>query len=309
MKKCQNQCQKVELGESLLLINILKVLFVFLPCWADETSEVVLVPPEVPTPTVETEELKPLWEAGFGTIGIWTPDYPGAEQGKDHYIPAPWFYYRGPIFRADEDGGFRGRFVNQSRWEMDLSLGASFPADAEDNKARKGMEDLDWIFEIGPKAVYFIHPRSSENRFTFQIPFHIVSSTDFGRVDGRGYLTEPYISYLDKIFLHPSLAAGYFMSATFGTRQLNEYFYEVSPEEVLPDRPVYRAKGGYMGAKFGFRLFWQTTRNVRLFAAYSGSSYEGVANAESPLLKKTWTNAGAIGFLWRFYESDSRGYQ
>ena len=279
-------------------------------CLADKTDSSELPDPPTPPVTIfDNEELKPLWEWGFASIGIWTPDYPGAEQGKSRVLPAPWFYYRGPVFRADEDGGFRGRFVNQSRWELDLSIGAAFPADSEDNEARRGMEDLDWIFEIGPKAVYFINPRDAENRFTFNVPFRIVSSTDFGRLDGRGYLTEPYVSYQDKVFLHPSLGASYRLSLTFGTRPINEYFYEVSPEEALPDRPQYRARGGYMGANVSYGLFWQATRNWRFFAAWSGNWYEGVANEDSPLMKKKWTNSGAIGFLWRFYESETRGYQ
>lgn len=277
---------------------------------ADEDGAAKVSNPHYPPVTIfENEELKPLWEWGFASIGVWTPDYPGAEQGKSRVIPAPWFYYRGPVFRADEHGGLRGRFVNQSRWEMDLSVGAAFPADSEDNDARAGMEDLDWIFEIGPKAVYFINSRDAENRFTLHVPVRIVSSTDFGRLDGRGYVTEPYISYLDKVFLHSSLGASYRMSLTFGSRQLNEYFYEVSPEESLPDRPRFRARGGYMGTNFSYGLFWQATRNWRFFMAWSGNNYAGVANKDSPLLKKKWTHSGAIGFLWRFYESDSRGYQ
>ncbi len=274
--------------------------------WSKEEAPNLLTTSE---PAFEKEELKPLWEWGMATIGLWTPDYPGAEQGKARFLPVPWFYYRGPIFRADEGGGFRGRFLNKSHWELDLSLGAAFPADSEDNEARRGMENLDWIFEIGPKAVYFINPRGSENSFTLHLPFRVVSSTDFGRLDVRGYLIEPSINYIDKVFIHPSLGVSYSTSATFATRSVNEYFYEVSPEEVLQDRPIYRAQGGYMGTHFSLGFFWQVARNWRFFAAWSGTSYEGVANVDSPLLKKKWTNAGAVGVLWRFYESDSRGYQ
>lgn len=295
-----------------LLMTLTMIPFVASARGLEGESERLLPPPvsdQEKTKAIELEEVKPLWEAGFATISIWTPDYPGAEQGKFRHIPAPFFYYRGPVLRADEGGGLRGRFVHQSRWEMDLSIGAAFPADSEDNKARRGMEDLDWIFEFGPKAIYYILPRLSENKFVFELPFHIVSSTDFGRVDGRGYRTEPEVSYEDKIFLHPSLATRYFASVMFGSRQLNEYFYEVSPENALPDRAIYRARGGFMGSKIGFRISWQATRNLRFIAGYTGTSYEGAINEDSPLMKDRWTHAGAIGFLWKFYESDARGYQ
>lgn len=251
---------------------------------------------------------KPLWEAGVAGIAGWLPDYPGSDEGKARYLPIPYFLYRGPVLRADEDGGLRGRFFHESRWEVDLSASAAFPADDEGNRARRGMDDLDWIGELGPRLVYQILPRDAENKFTFSIPLHVVFSTDFGRLDGRGFLTSPYLLYQDENFFHPRLKAAYSLGFVFGTRSLNEYFYAVTEEDVTAERPYYEAKAGFMGTEIGLGFLWEVNPDLWLAIGYQGSQFQGTANESSPLMKARWTNAGAVAIIWRFYESVYPGY-
>lgn len=255
-------------------------------------------------------EPKPLWELGLATLGIWSPDYPGSSQGKMRYLPIPYGLYRGPFLRADEDGGIRGRFINQSRWEVDLSLAAAFPADSSDNDARRGMPDLDWVGEIGPRVKYQLLPRSSQDELTLSLPLHVVFSTDFGRLDGRGYLAAAYFMYRDKNFIHPRLTAAYSVAAIYGTRQLNEYFYEVNPEFQTADRSTYRAKEGFMGSKIGLGVICEVVwKKLWIAVGYQGSSYSGAANETSPLMRARWTNAGAVAVIWKFMESEQPGFQ
>ena len=260
-------------------------------------------------PTLEAKEVKPLWELGLATLGIWSPDYPGASQGKMRYLPIPYGIYRGPFLRADEDGGIRGRFINESRWEVDLSVAAAFPADSSDNDARRDMPDLDWVGEVGPRLKYHVLPKSFKDELTFSLPVHVVFSTDFGRMDGRGYLAAAYLVYRDENFIHPRLTAAYSVAGIYGTRQLNEYFYEVSPQYATSERPAYRAKEGFMGSKIGLGVIYEVSlKKLWVAVGYQGSSYAGTANESSPLMKARWTNAGAMAIIWKFMESEQPGF-
>ena len=138
---------------------------------------------------------------------------------------------------------------------------------------------------------------------------HYVFSTDFGRLDHRGYLAAPYLIYKNENFFHPKWTTFFSTAAVFGTRMLNEYFYEVSPDYALSDRPTYRAKEGFMGMKFAIGTSWRFTDTFLLAFGYQGSSYRGVANESSPLMKARWTNSWAFAFIWKYYESDERGYK
>ncbi|MFC7554522.1 MipA/OmpV family protein [Pseudoroseomonas wenyumeiae] len=92
---------------------------------------------------------QPVLEAGIGGGGGWLPDYPAAGQNHLQGLAFPYVIYRGEILRSD-DRGVRSRFYSSEGIGLDLSFSGAFPSRSDDNKARRGMPDLDWQGEVGP---------------------------------------------------------------------------------------------------------------------------------------------------------------
>lgn len=94
---------------------------------------------------------KALWELGIVGGGGYVPDYLAAGDSHAKGIGSPYIMYRGKFWRLGEKGIVRGRLAHKRNWGLDISLGGSYASDSDDNKARKGMPDLDWMAEIGPR--------------------------------------------------------------------------------------------------------------------------------------------------------------
>lgn len=96
-----------------------------------------------------TKDGRPLFELGVMAGGGYLADYPAADESQFRGLALPYFVYRGEILRSDEKGLLRSRLIHSENFEFDISLDGSFPADSNDN--RRGLPDLDWLGEIGPR--------------------------------------------------------------------------------------------------------------------------------------------------------------
>ena len=147
----------------------------------------------------QTEKTEPLWELGLGAAGLYLPHYPAAAQNQTRFLPFPFLIYRGEIFRSDEKGYLRGRIFKSERVELDLSFSGSLPVDSEDNDARSGMEELDWLAEIGPRLQINLLKTGDPSRnakIDFELPIRGVFSTDFSEApDYRGIKFAPAVVY------------------------------------------------------------------------------------------------------------------
>ena len=113
---------------------------------------------------------RPLWELGFGAGGGWIPDYPAAGENSFKGLPFPFVVYRGKIFRVgDRRGILSGRFLNTDKYEFDISVQGAFPVDSDDNEARRGMPDLDWLVGIGPQLKLKLINNPGKNRLTLNL--------------------------------------------------------------------------------------------------------------------------------------------
>ena len=91
----------------------------------------------------------------------------------------------------------------------------------------------------------------------------------------------------------------------FATRRYHEYFYSVAPEFATPERPAYRAGGGYSGAlalvslSRRFPRFW-----VGAFARYD--TLKGAAFEPSPLVRRDYAVMAGFAIAWVFSESERK---
>ena len=278
-----------------------KILFLFL------ASGIVglLAPSWAQAKTRPWEADLPLYEVGVAGATFFLPDYPSSNQGRLRAIALPYVYYRGKVLRADDEGGIRGKVMEKDRIEFDLSAAASFPANSDDNRARRGMPDLDWIGEVGPRMR--IHLMEDENvRLEFNLPVRYVFSTDFGRLDDRGYSFQPQLNLkVDNVWGEDwnfSLST----SALFASDQLMDYFFEVPAQYSTVDRPEYQAQGGLMGLNVVAGVSREVIPDLTMFCGVKVDYYGVLVNRRSPLYMDPWNAAFAIGFGYKIHESEEK---
>lgn len=258
----------------------------------------------------DPDEKQPLWEAGLGGGMIESPNYPASAERNLVSLVLPYVIYRGDIFRLGGQGGARAVFLENENLELDLSFGGAFAADSDDDTAREGMPELDYLVEVGPQLIYKIRDFSfnggGNSRLNARLQARAVFSTDFGGFDARGFVFEPTLTYQQRGVFLPDTGFRLALSATWATEKLHDYFYQVAPEYQTSFRPAYNAKGGYLGAELSAGLAFPVVKNVRGFVSTSVQFNTDSANEDSPLYEKDITYSIGVGFVWRAYKSDAK---
>ncbi len=249
------------------------------------------------------EETMPLWEIGVAGFTSYAPYYPAADESGFDWILLPYFIYRGDIFRFGDDSIAKGVIVENRRIEFDISLDASFDADSDDNMARQGMADLDYLFELGPQLTVNLG-RFLGGTIEFALPARAVFSTDFGSVDYLGWVFNPELSYekksiIDRVDLVVELGS------SFATEGVQDYFYQVDSHEATSIRRPFDAKGGYMGSELELGFNIRVTNRLKMFTGGQVAYYGGSANAAGPLFRSEFTYSVGVSFIWTFFQSDS----
>lgn len=254
------------------------------------------------------DESQPLWEFGVGGGAVEVPNYPASSERNFVALAAPYLIYRGDVFRIGN--GARAVFVEENDFEIDVSFGGAFSADSDDNTAREGMPELDFLFEVGPQLIYRVKDYSFENgghaRLNARLQARAVFSTDFERIDDRGFVLQPALSYQQRGVLFKDTGLNASFSLMFGSEDLHDYFYQVDPDFVTTSRQQFDARGGYLGAELSLGLSFPVVENMRGFLGASVQFHQGAANQDSPLFEDDITYSLGVGFVWRLYESETK---
>lgn len=240
------------------------------------------------------------WEAGIAVGGGRVPDYPGADESNWRAIAVPWFVYRGPVFSVDERG-IRGRFVDTSRWEVDLTATAAF--NTRENDRRAGMPELDYLFGIGPQLVYKGWQGAGGSGASAHFKLRAIQSTDFRRVDSRGGTFAAELRWREFGVLGAGSVLTASIEPTWASRPLQRYFYGVGASEATAKRPAYEARAGYLGTEFGLSLRQRLSRDLSWFIAGDVRSLHGAANRASPLLAAKTNVSLGVGLVWTPWRS------
>lgn len=75
---------------------------------------------------------------GFGSIA----DYPASDEYTNKFLTIPLFIYRGDVLKSDQEDGTRAELFKSTEIEVNLSFGARFNNDSQNNKAREDMPNL-----------------------------------------------------------------------------------------------------------------------------------------------------------------------
>lgn len=252
------------------------------------------------------EQAPPLFEAGLAAGVGFLPDYPGSDQNHPRALVLPYLRYRGEIIRSDERGLLRGRLLRRTGIELDLSLSGSFPTRADENDARRGMPDLDWLGEIGPRLQIILARPSARSTIELELPLRAAFSTDFSGVDYRGLVAAPTIAYQAADPggwpVRTKVGAG----PVFATDALMDYFYAVAPRHAIEGRPAYDASAGYLGTLLTASVSHPLTERISLLGVARWAVLTGAANRDSPLFRRDHNVAVGFGVTVSLYRSARR---
>lgn len=256
------------------------------------------------------DDMRPVWEAGLFAAAFNSPEYPAADQSQTNVIPTPYFIYRGETLRIGDGSIARAVAIDKSWYELDLSLSASFGSSSDDNVARAGMPDLDFIFELGPQLKLrlskFVFEQHGRGELFLNLQTRAVFSTDFSGIDHRGYVFQPDLRYRQKGWLSEKTALSISVSPTWASEKLHDYFYQVDQDFVTAQRQVYDAKGGYLGTRLLVSVSFDATDNIRMFIGGSTSMHAGAVNEDSPLFLEKNTYSVGLGLVWRLWQSEEK---
>ncbi|MEM7762880.1 MAG: MipA/OmpV family protein [Pseudomonadota bacterium] len=246
-----------------------------------------------------------LWELGVGAGAALTPDYPGANSTTTRAIPFPVVIYRGDFLRLGDGSVASGRFFQNERLKLDVSLNGSFNAESDDVETRIGMPDLGFIAEVGPELeILLSDPDNRSRRLKLEIPVRGAFSLDDGELSDRGWVFSPQLEY-EHDFADGRYEWSVSLTPSFAGERLHDYFYEVDAPFATPDRPAYEARGGYLRTSLGIGL---QRRGKKSFAAI-GITYNalsGSANEDSPLFRTDNDLLIAAVVVFRLWESERR---
>ena len=241
-----------------------------------------------------------LYEYGLAVGGGYISDYPAADQGRIRTVYVPTFRYRGDLFRSD-DKGTRAMFFRSSDLDVDLSFGASFPANSKDNSARQGMDDLNWLAELGPRINYTIL-KQKQHSVELELPIRLVYETDFQFTKEQGHRFVPQIDY--KYYFTPKYILNLSFKTVWADEKLNDYFYEVKGSDVTETRGRYNSKGGHLSYDTSAFLLYEGEKLFYL-GGFRISNYANSVNNESPLYRVNQDTAVFFAVNYFFYKSKS----
>lgn len=290
----------LEMNIRLYLIKFLAIFFVATLSTITQSQEEIAL----------EDDMRPVWEVGVFAAAFNSPEYPAASQSQINIIPAPYFIYRGETIRIGEGSIARAVAIDKDWYELDLSLAGSFNANSEDNEARVGMPDLDFIFELGPQLKLrlskFKFERHGKAELFLNLQARAVFSTDFSGIDNRGYVFQPVLSYRQKGWLSEKTALSVSVSPTWATEKLHDYFYQVDNDFITEQRQGYDAQSGYLGTDLSVGLSFDATQDIRIFTFARVSIHADSANENSPLFRDSSTYSYGVGMVWTLWESEDK---
>jgi outer membrane scaffolding protein for murein synthesis (MipA/OmpV family) len=245
-------------------------------------------------PAAASEPAEPLWELGVGVGALSLPAYPGSEARQSWVLPFPWIVYRGEFLRVDREGA-RGLLFETPRLVVDLSGDATAPVDSDATRARRGMDDLDAVVELGPSLEWHVVDEPALG-VDLHLPLRAAIATDGDRARHVGWTLHPGVR-VDAPAALDGWNLGVRAGFRFGSRVYHGYYYDVAASDARTGRAAYDTPAGYGGATL------QLTASRRfgdlwLGAFLRGAALHGSAFEDSPLLEQSTAWSAGLGVAW-----------
>lgn len=232
-------------------------------------------------PELETDKL-PRWEVGIAAAGQVLRDYRGSESTQTQALAIPFFIYRGSILKADRNGA-RAEFLRSHRIEFNLSGAASLNGGSDDNRLRRGMDELESAFELGPSININLTGDNFSTGWQLRLPFRGVATVGDSGIRGRGYTFNPRFTY-NESQLFGRWRGKFDIGVLYGSDNYHDYYYSVDEAEVRDWRPFYNADAGFSGYYFKTSIA-KKYRNHYLGVSLRYDNLTGATFEDSPLVE------------------------
>ncbi len=237
-----------------------------------------------------------IFEVGAGFSMVSLPHYAGSDESEYYALPFPYLIYQTDRVSLNREG-LKGHLAEGSRWDLDLSLAGALPVNSDDNEARRGMPDLDWVGLAGPSLNYRIL-QTEVHSVKFMFPVRMAAVTDFSRFETIGWQAAPGVRWEHDFQSRDTnwRLIGDF-SAYYQSNKFNDYFYSVDQTYVTPERDFYKAESGFAGTQTLLGI----TRRRGNFWTGAFIRYRSLNNAEfedSPLVREKDNFYVGVAFAW-----------
>lgn len=243
--------------------------------------------------------LLPRWEAGGFGLVVSQQAYPGSDQQVQRLLVLPYLVYRGEVLRADR-GGAGLRAFKADAFELDLGASAALGSSSRRIEARRGMQDLGTLVEVGPRLRWTLYREPDGSSWRLDLPVRSVHDLSDG-LQRRGTTFEPEIKW------QGPMGNGFFvntgLSAVVADRQLAQTFYGVEASQATPNRPVYSARAGLLTWRLAGAVAWRLGTNWNAFTYARLDSVGGAANEASPLVRQTMGVSAGLGLSYTWQRS------
>jgi MipA family protein len=248
---------------------------------------------------------KPLWELGIGVSALSFPDYRGSDESRLLALPFPYVVYRGKFLKADRDG-LRGAFFDNDRLELNVSIGATVPVRSDDNRARRGMPDVQPTLEFGPSFdIKLWHTPDRRYSLDLRLPVR-AAATVIGGVRDVGWEFSPRLALdIEDVAGLDGWDLGLLGGPLYGSERRHDYFYSVAPQFATVERAPFDARAGYAGSQFLMSISKRYPK-IWLGAFARWDRLDGAVFADSPLVKRNSYFAAGVGIAWILRESSTR---
>ena len=257
----------------------------------------------------EEDEASALWEFRLAAFGRYAPVYPGADESDLTVLPIPIPVYRGSFLSFGEnlDQVARGDIVDTRRIQLGIDLDFTFGEDSADIAVRRGMPDLDFMFEVGPELEIKLDDREPEQGELF-LALQLRAGVSLDGLDpsSRGFVYGPQLEYRrDQVFGGDNLLSLRF-KPTWASEKYMDYYYEVDPLFATFGRSAYDAESGYLGSKLTAALTRQINDKLVLGISVSYWLHNGAENDLSPLFRSDSGASIQAALVWTLAESEKR---
>jgi len=241
------------------------------------------------------------WELGAGMGVFDVPLYPGSAQSKQYLLPLPYAKLESKHLEIDD--GVRAFFFRSDKVRLDLSADLGVPVRSKNSVARSGMPNLDTVLQVGPSLeITLAGEYKGKNELRLEFPIRVAVATDLKTRSNVGWLMESVLTYERKRQQRKAEAIKISFGLRYATEEYHQYYYDVTPAFITPERTVFTAEGGYSGfftdAVYGWReaniIYWALLRYQNL----NGAVYEN-----SPLVEDKSYFFTGVGITWVFVQS------
>lgn len=257
----------------------------------------------------EGEDTPALWELRLAGFGRYAPVYPGADESDLTLLPIPIPVYRGSFLSFGEnlDQVARGDITETDRLRLGVDLDFTFGEDSSEIAARRGMPDLDFMFELGPELEIRLSNRPpGQGEFLLSLQLRAGISFDGLDPSSQGFLFNPQFEYQRSNAFGGDNLLSLRIRPTWASEDFMDYYYEVEPAYAIGGRPAYDAQPGYLGTRLTAALTRQI--NDKLTFGVSASYYlnNGAKNEPSPLFRSDTGASIQAALVWTLAESERR---